>query len=148
MRTKHPLQAGGRWFVPKGYTLVEMLIAGGILMAAIAAAAMLAGSVINAQEANERVLRALNVQEQAARLYQLGLSRDQIVNLLPETVTNSTTPPEGTITLNFTTNQVAVSGAGTVHVATNTLIFAVTRDNNNQPAYRTNTVLVVRPSIP
>jgi len=130
------------------YTLVEMLIAGGILMAAIAAAALLASSVIKAQEGNERVLRALNVQEQAARLYQIGLSRDQIVNLLPETVTNVATPPEGTLTLNFATNQVNVTGSGTLHVATNTLIFPVTRDNNGMLIHRTNTVLVVRPSIP
>lgn len=125
-----------------------MLIAGGILMAAIAAAALLASSVIKAQEGNEQVLRALNIQEQAARMYQLGLSRDQIVDLLPETITNSTTPPEGTFSLIFATNQVNVTGSGTLQVATNTLIFPVTRNNNGQLSYRTNTVIVVRPSIP
>ncbi|GAB4175680.1 MAG: hypothetical protein Fur0032_15540 [Terrimicrobiaceae bacterium] len=148
MRSTRPSAGSASRAAEPAYTLVEMLIAGGILMAAIAAAALLASSVIKAQEGNEQVLRALNIQEQAARMYQLGLSRDQIVDLLPETITNSTTPPEGTFSLIFATNQVNVTGSGTLQVATNTLIFPVTRNNNGQLSYRTNTVIVVRPSIP
>lgn len=68
----------------RGYTLVEALVAGVVLMIGVSAASSLTLALITQDEMNERTALAINFQECAARLYQEGLSPAQIQNLIPE----------------------------------------------------------------
>jgi type II secretory pathway pseudopilin PulG len=63
--------------------LVEVLIAASILAVGLSAAAVLSLSMVSQQKAGAKMARALNYQEQAARLYQLGLSTGSITNIMP-----------------------------------------------------------------
>ena len=72
------------------YTLVEALVGSAVLMIGISAAASLSLSLITQEEINERSVRALNYQDSAAMLIQLGVPSNQIAGLLPdEPVVNS-----------------------------------------------------------
>lgn len=125
----------------RGYTLVETLVAAGILVAAIGAAAALAVTMTAFEEGNATVSRAFNYQEQATRLYRLGFSPDEVIALLP---------PESSVqSMNFTTNSLTISNLGTVETATLEMVFtsgsAIT--SATAGANQTNTITVVRPSI-
>jgi type II secretory pathway pseudopilin PulG len=65
------------------YSLLEVLIAASVLILSIAAAAAMALAVAAQQETNTHIARAVNLQEQAARLYQLGLAPATIAGILP-----------------------------------------------------------------
>ncbi len=65
------------------YSLVEVMVAGAILAVAVLAAVSMTLAVTAQGEANARVARALNLQEQAARLYHLGMNTNEIAALLP-----------------------------------------------------------------
>jgi len=124
------------------YSLVEVLVASVLLAVAIAAAAVLALTMAAQEENNTRIGRAFNLQEQAARLYQLGLEPTTIASLLPA---------ESNVTsIVFTTNSLTVSGVGDVNQATCRMIFhagtPITSDSLS-PALRTNDIVVIRPSI-
>jgi type II secretory pathway pseudopilin PulG len=67
----------------QGYTLVEALVASIILMIGISAAASLSLTMVAQEEINERTGRGLNYLENAASLYQLGLSGTEIAALMP-----------------------------------------------------------------
>lgn len=56
-----------------GYTIIEAMVAISLLMLAVGAAASLSMTMVNQEELNARAARALNWQENAVRLYQLGL---------------------------------------------------------------------------
>ncbi|MEM1297349.1 MAG: hypothetical protein AAGH89_18435 [Verrucomicrobiota bacterium] len=80
-----------------GYSLVEILVTSSIMMAAIAAACALTLVTVSQEEAATRSARALNYFENTMRLYQLGLDRTEILNVIPAepsvvsfTVTNVT----------------------------------------------------------
>lgn len=74
------------------FTLIEALVGSGVLMIGISAAASLSLSLITQEEINERSVRALNFQDSAAMLIQLGVPSNQIASLLPdEPVVNSIT---------------------------------------------------------
>lgn len=125
----------------KGYTLVETLVAAGILVVAIGAAAALAVTMTAFEEGNATVSRAFNYQEQAARLYRLGFTPDEVIALLP---------PESSVqSMNFTTNSLTISNLGTVETATLEMVFtsgsAIT--SATAGANQINTITVVRPSI-
>ncbi len=79
-----------------GHSLVEVLVAGAILAVAATAAAAMALAVTAQQEANARVARALNLQEQAARLYHLGMEPAGIISLFP--------PDPAVVSLSFSPN--------------------------------------------
>ena len=130
-----------------GYTLVEALIAAAILVIGIVGAAMFANSIVMNQEASALVSRAVNTQEQAARLYALGLSPTTITNILPEQTVAGTTPPPGSLAFSFTTNTNSFTGVGTMETAEIRVIFPVTRQTDGTITRRTNDVFVVRPSI-
>lgn len=130
----------------KGYSLVEVLVAAGLLALGIAAAAMLGMTMISQQEANARVVRALNYQEQASRLYQLGLDPSVITNILPL--------ESGVVSLDFATNSVVAATTngtevGTVNMATCTLVYdgGSMLISGGSAAEQTNETVVVRPSI-
>lgn len=85
------------------YSLIEVIIAGAILMIAIGAVAAMAMATVTQQETNIRISQAISYQEQAARLYQLGLTPAAIDSILPVepgvtlAFRNETIGPIGTI---------------------------------------------------
>jgi prepilin-type N-terminal cleavage/methylation domain-containing protein len=122
----------------RGYTLIEVLIAASIVAAGIAAASVLALTMTTQEESNALAARALNMQEQAGRLYQLGLDPDTITNIIP---------PEPNVTsLTFTTGTTSPSGVN-MEIATNSVVFHTGRGANaSTTVSRTNTLVVVRPT--
>jgi len=132
-----------------GYSLVEVLVAASVLMIAIAAAGAMALMVVSQQETNARIGRALNYQEQAARLYQLGIASDAITGLLP---------PENSVESLVFTNEsvVAYAGVGNVEQADCEVVFqpnaattgwvADSWSAGDVSTLQTNTVVVVRPT--
>ncbi len=125
------------------YTIVEALVAAGILVMGIGAAAALAITMVAQEEANARVARALNLQEQAGRLYHLGLTPAEIAAILP--------PEPNVSSLTFTESVISVTNVGTMESAACRIIFdggiPVTDPDGVGAAQRTNDVVLVRPVI-
>ncbi len=120
-----------------GYSLVEVLIAAGLVALGIGAAALLSLTMVSQQDGSARVVRALNYQEQAARLYQLGIPIDSITNILPR---------ESGATVTFpTTNSETSASIGTYDVALCRMVINTT--NFSSTAVQTNDVYLVRPSL-
>ena len=125
----------------RGYTLVETLVASGILLVAIGAAVSLAVTMTAFEEGNAKVSRAFNYQEQAARLYQLGLNPGEITGLLPE--------ESAVESLTFTTDPLIIANLGTVETATLEMVYqsGTTITSATAGVNQVNTVTLVRPSI-
>jgi Tfp pilus assembly protein PilV len=133
----------------RAYSLIEVLIAGGILLMGISAAALMAHALLAQEESSGFALRAFNAQEQAARLWQLGLSPTTITNIFPERCSaNSTAPGAYSIYLGFSAVDTNVTGVGTVEMLNPLrIVFHSGYDSSNNVLYRTNDIIVVRPSI-
>jgi len=86
-----------------GYSLIEVLVAGSILLIGVAAAAKLSLVMVTQEEINQRVSVSLSHQEMAMRLYQLGLSQAEIDGLLPH--------DPNVASLTYTSGTEGVSGA-------------------------------------
>jgi len=118
-------------------------VAAGILVMGIGAAAALAITMVAQEEANARVARALNLQEQAGRLYHLGLTPSEIAAILP--------PEPNVSSLTFTESVISVTNVGTMESANCRIIFdggiPVTDSDAAGTAQRTNDVVLVRPVI-
>ena len=56
----------------KAYTIVETMVAISLLMLGVGAAASLSMTLVKQEEINARAARAVNWQENAVRLYQMG----------------------------------------------------------------------------
>jgi type II secretory pathway pseudopilin PulG len=124
---------------PGGYSLIEVLIAAGVLAAAIAAASILATSLLSFEQASAKVARAINYQEQAGRLYQLGLDPGTITSILPQ--------ESGVVSFSFITNtSVVLPNIGTVEIGVMRLVYNAGSLFGSTTANRTNEVTVVRPS--
>ena len=71
-----------------GYTLIEVLVASAILLIGISAASSLSLTMVTQEEVNYRISRCLNVLENCARLYQLGVEPANIygggASLMPD----------------------------------------------------------------
>jgi len=65
------------------YSLVEVLAACGIIALGVGAALSLSLATVSQEEAGHRIARAVAIGENAARLYDLGLSPEEIVRILP-----------------------------------------------------------------
>ena len=131
----------------RAYSLIEVLIAAGILLTGIAAVAMMAHTMFLQEEANGQVTRALNLQEQAATLWQLGLDADTITNVLPEKCVANNPPGPNAVYFSFATNADITSlGSGAVESITLNIIFHSATRANGTPIYQSNAVTVVRPS--
>lgn len=139
----------GRRALRQAYSLVEVLIAGGILVIGIAGAAMLAHTLLVQEDSNGFALRALNAQEQAARLWQLGLAPATITNILPERcASNASSPGAYSMALTFTASTTNLGSGVTVEILSPLrVVYHSGVDNNNNLLYRTNDVTVVRPRI-
>lgn len=76
-------------FLPPGvlsqraYSLIEVLAASSIILIALGAAISLSIATVSQEESGNRICRGLSIQENAARLFRLGLSPDEIVRLIP-----------------------------------------------------------------
>jgi prepilin-type N-terminal cleavage/methylation domain-containing protein len=125
----------------RGYTLVEVLVAASILALGVAAASVLAMSLANTQIANGKMLRALNYQEQAARLYQLGVANGTITNVLPR-------PTGATVTFVSEELSTTVSGIGEMDYAICRLVYSggtsLVTSGTADPI--TNEIAVARPT--
>ena len=66
-----------------GYTLVEVVIAGAVIAVGMAGAASLSSTMMAQEELSWRVSVARNYQENLVRLWQLGLSPSEVMNLIP-----------------------------------------------------------------
>ncbi len=85
-----------------GYTLIEVLISSAILLIGISAASSLSLTMVTQEEVNYRISRSLNVLENCARLYQLGIQPANIyggaASLLPnEPSVSSIVPVEAVV---------------------------------------------------
>ena len=67
----------------RAYSLVEVLAASAILLMALSAVISLSYGTVAQEENNQRVARGYCIQENIAQLFCLGLSPDDIVNVLP-----------------------------------------------------------------
>lgn len=72
----------------RGYTLIEVLTAAVIVGLAVSAAVSMASTMVLQEELSWRTTIALNYQENAARLWQLGLSPLEVEALMPGTKGN------------------------------------------------------------
>lgn len=123
-----------------GYTIVEALVAAAILVIGMAAAASLALTMVSQEEGSARVARAINLQEQAAHLYQLGLSTNTIASILPV--------DSGVSSITFSFSSSTIANVGTIDVATCRMTFTAGAPltDTNTSISRTNDLTVVRPS--
>ena len=70
-------------FKIRAYSLVEVLAASAILLMALSAVISLSYGTVAQEENNQRVARGYCIHENIAQLFCLGLSPDDIVNVLP-----------------------------------------------------------------
>lgn len=137
--TPHSEDVKRAWSYSAGYSLIEVLVAAGILVMGIAAAAVLALTMVSQQEGAAKAVRALNYQEQACRLYQFGVAPSVITNILP---------PESSVTsLTFTTNSLTVANLGTMEFAECSAVVSIGSRFSTSGTSRTLSTAVVRPSI-
>lgn len=129
------------------YSLVEVLVAGALLAIGIAAAALMANSMIMQEEANIRVIRGLNLQEQVGRLYQLGLDYDAITNVLAERCTTTFPPEDGSVGLRLSVVTTNIPGAGLVEQAECEIVYSVVQGSDGNTYYASNSVTLIRPTI-
>ena len=135
-----------------GYTLIEVLVAAGLLLLVVGAAASLSLSITSQEELSARAAIALNQQEQAARLWRLGLDETAISAILP--------PTPMVTDLDFSETTTNYSGIGTLQLAVCTISFQLTPNAGNwnplswtagssedQPE-RTNSIILLRPLVP
>ena len=133
------------------FSLVEALIAAAIVSIGLTAAASLVGALMAKEEINTVSLRAANLHEQAVVLYRLGLSPAKILEILPETCSESGAPSAGTFGLVFGSQsgsqQTASDGTVFSVVSTpSTLFFPVTAPDGSVLSYRSNSVTIVQPA--
>jgi hypothetical protein len=117
------------------------MVAAGILVVGIAAAASLALTMVSQEEANAQVARAFNTQEQAAHLYQLGLEPSGIAAILPA--------EPNVVSLTFDTSTNVVTNVGSVERADCEMIFdsGSPMASGGTAVSRTNEIVLMRPSI-
>jgi prepilin-type N-terminal cleavage/methylation domain-containing protein len=140
-----------------GYSLVEVVMAAAIVAIGVAAGAVMVNTLVVQEEMNAGAVRAANLQEQATRLYRLGLTNPQdIYNILPEACSASPAPASGNFSLLFgaattVTNTVSQDGGGAVDIsyqtAPCTVVYASAPDAAGQVAYLSNTVTIIRPTL-
>lgn len=92
----------------RAYTLIEALVASGVLLIGISAASSMSLSLVTQEEINERSIKAFNYLDNAARLYRMGLEPAEITATLPKEPVVQT--------LSFTSTNKSVTGLGNVPV--------------------------------
>lgn len=134
--------------------MIEALVASSILLIGISAAASLSLTMVTQEEMNERSVTAANYLDNAARLYQLGVDKGQILNLLPvEPVVDSLTFSERDVTVTIAGGSIISIPAvrmnltykATTATANNPVSTALWT-GGNQTVRRTESVEVIRPT--
>lgn len=125
----------------RGYTIIEAMVAISLLMLAVGAAASLSMTLVNQEELNARAARALNWQENAVRLFQLGLGTGtdpaDIVTVLPGL------PAINSFTAATSVETFAALPAGDNEVDVTTLTLVYTSDADSGTT-RSNAMTTVR----
>lgn len=134
-----------------GFSLLEAMIAAGIVAIGLTAAASLVGALMAKEEINSVSLRAANLQEQAVVLYRLGLAPARIREILPENVSGTVTPSAGTYGLSFGSSAAvsctASDGSSFAVTATPcTLTYPITAPDGSVLSHRSNSVTIVMPA--
>ena len=135
-----------------GYSLIELMIATGILATGAAAAAALSLVSISQEETSHRLSRAVNVYEGAIRLYQLGLSPSEIEAIIPPEPAVNEAGASNSWGITITDNgAAAMGGVGNPESATFQLNYevAVTGDGSStgSMAGQTPAILVYRTGV-
>lgn len=130
-----------------GYTLIEIVAAGAFIAVGIVGAVSLSSSMMAQEDLNWRVTVARNYQENLARLWQLGLTPGETVNLIPSPSGNvklaEVIGPSPTLTPTGTINE---DGLGVMEAA----VCSFTINTTNIPgagAGGTNQVTIYRPTL-
>jgi prepilin-type N-terminal cleavage/methylation domain-containing protein len=135
-----------------GYTILEVMIASALIGAVIGGAISLAGTMNLQGETAEVTAVAINYQDNAARLWQLGLTPAEVLAVLPHVTNNSmlesAVVPYGTAP----GTQVSFTSEGTVALANSMgtledVTCSVTIRNPLSTAHQAVAVEVYRPSI-
>lgn len=133
----------------RAFSLVEVLIAAAVLTVGLAAAAVLASTIMAQQQRDSVALRAANLQEQAVRLFRMDLLPSKIPPLLPENSVATGSPPAGGYSLTFlppTTTNVTISDGTVIKLLRRDLKLTYAEPSGGG-GLRTNTVTIIRPSI-
>ena len=133
------------------FSLIEALIAAGIVAIGLTAAASLIGALMAKEEVSAVSSRAANLQEQAITLYRLGLSPARIREILPEDCTESATPAAGTFGLTFSSPAILSCTASDglvfdVAAVSCTIVYPVTGVNGTVLSYVGNSETILEPS--
>jgi len=132
-----------------GYSIIEVLVAAGVIALAVGAAAVLARSAILQADSSARVTRAANLHEQVATLYRLGYDLSVITNVLPENFVTTTPTAADTFRLTFgnVTNTISGSGSTNVQMTNSTMEFQSGLRTEGSFDWRSNSAVLVRPTI-
>ncbi len=132
-----------------GYSIIEVLVAAGVIALAVGAGAVLARSSILQADSNARVAQAANLHEQVATLYRLGYDLSVITNVLPENFVTTTPTAADTFRLTFgnVTNTISGSGSTNVQMTNSTMVFQSGLRTDGSFDWRSNSAVLVRPTI-
>jgi len=132
---------------PKGYTFAEVLVASGLIGVTMGVVASLSATMSFQVEASRVTSVGTNYAENAASLYQLGLSQTAIQALLPTTTGN---PDLAAAIVPTGTNHVTFSSTGTHTLANSMGILDKTNVilTLKNPAAGTNRTYTVQPYLP
>ena len=130
-----------------GYTLIEVVASAAFLAVGLAGAVSLSSSMMAQEELSWRVSVARNYQENIARLWQLGLTPGEVMNLVPSASGNARLSevigPSPTLTATGTANE---DGLGVMESAV--CNFTINTTNvAGAGAGGTNQVTIFRPSL-
>jgi prepilin-type N-terminal cleavage/methylation domain-containing protein len=143
--TVHP-RAGS---LRRGYSLVEVLVASSLLGLAMGGAVSMSSTMNVQNDTASRVSIALNYQECAARLWQLGLSAAECDSILPKVQNNQQLSDAlvdssgNSVTWSSVSNVAMPNSMGTVEKIDNTITIRNPTGGTNQ----TSTVSAYRPTI-
>lgn len=127
------------------YSLIEVLIAGSILLVGITAAALLANALFSQEIRDARITQAINLQTQAATLWQLGLEPGTITNILPAKCVSDNPPLDAdAVYFSFGTGTTNIGGVD-VERAIMDIVFPTAIKSDGNLVHQTNTVTLIRP---
>ncbi len=128
---------------PKGYTFIEAMVAISILMIGVAAAAALSMTMVTQEEINARAARATNWQENAARLFQLGLGTGSDASEILDAMPGLPGLGVSGLTISTTSSDIDSGSASSLNVDVSdlTLVYNSVDDSAQN---RTNVMKVVR----
>jgi hypothetical protein len=131
----------------RGYTLVEALVASALLGAMIGGAVSMVGTMNLSERTAYAGTVALNMQDCAAHLWQLGLSPTEVLTVLPNNTNNEfvdsslVVNANNSVTFGTATTTALANSMGSLENISCTVTIKDQQGVNN----RTNTVQIYRP---